>query len=70
MKDQKRNPQQDQEMEELKKVHEKTLEGLNLQNQGYKCVLCGNRVSLMFPMPILVSKSLCPDCWWSEDKNG
>src|SRR5271165_3343340 len=35
--DQKRNPAQDKEMEELKKVHEKTLEGLNLQNEGYRC---------------------------------
>lgn len=63
MSDQKRNPQQDQEMEELKKLHEKTLEGLNLQNDGYRCVSCNNRVMFNFPLPALKAASLCPDCW-------
>lgn len=68
MSDQKRNPQQEKEMEELKKAHEKTLEGLNLQNQGYKCFQCGNRVSLTFPLPAIQRSGKCPDCWWKEDE--
>lgn len=63
MSDQKRNPAQDQELEELKKSHEKTLEGLNLQNEGYRCGLCNNRVNFTFLMKFIKDSGLCPDCW-------
>ena len=68
MSDQKRNPAQDREMEELKKSHEKTLEGLGMQNEGYRCVNCNNRVTFTFIMPALKNKSLCPDCFWKDDE--
>jgi hypothetical protein len=68
MSDQKRNPAQDLEMEELKKSHEKTLEGLNLQNEGYKCFSCGGRVVFNFTMKFIKEKGLCPDCFWREDE--
>jgi len=67
MSDQKRNPEQDREMEELKKAHEKTLEGLNLQNQGYKCLSCNNRVNYTFILPFVKSSGLCPDCWHKDE---
>lgn len=67
MSDQKRNPQQDKELEELKKVHEKTLEGLNLQNEGYKCYSCGDRVNYNFIMPFIKKSGLCPNCWHEQE---
>jgi hypothetical protein len=54
-------------MEELKKVHEKTLEGLNLQNEGYKCYSCGDRVNFTFVMPFLKASGLCPNCWNKDE---
>ena len=68
MSDQKRNPAQDQEMEELKKLHEKTLEGLNLQNEGYKCYSCGGRVSFNFILKFIKDSGLCPDCFNKDEE--
>lgn len=66
MEDQKKNPQQTKELEDLKKLHEETLESLNLKPEGYKCYSCGNNVNWMFIMPFIKNSGLCPDCWHEE----
>lgn len=67
MEDQKRNPQQTKEFEEMQKAHEKTLEALDLKNQGYKCFSCGNNVNWFFLMQFIKDSGLCPDCFTKDE---
>lgn len=66
MQDPKKNQQQTKELEDLKKLHEKTLEDLNLKGNGYKCYSCGNNVNYIFIMQFIKDSGLCPDCWHEE----